>query len=99
MKFEVVVTQRAERELHAAADRIAKRAPETAARWFSGFVAALLSLEQSPRRYGRAREQKRFPCEVRQLLYGRRRSHRLHDSREQGRRPDHPAYGAERPQA
>lgn len=76
MKYEVVVTRRAERELHAAADRIAKVAPEAAERWFNGFVNALLALEQSPRRYGRAREQQRFPCEVRQLLHGRKRSHR-----------------------
>jgi plasmid stabilization system protein ParE len=55
---------------------MAQSLAQAAERWFNGFVKTLVALETSPRRYGRAREQRRFPCELRQLLYGTRRSHR-----------------------
>ncbi len=76
MTFDVLVTERAERELNEAADWIAGDAPETSENWFNGFVAAIVSLGEHPERCGLARENDRFPFDLRQLLYGRRRNHR-----------------------
>jgi plasmid stabilization system protein ParE len=55
MKYQVLVTERAKRELDEAASWISKRAPEAAARWFHGFVTALLTLKTNPERCGFAR--------------------------------------------
>ena len=76
MSFDVLVTERAEQELNQAADWIARDAPDTAEKWFNGFVEALDSLGEHPERCGLARENGRFPFDLRQLLYGRRRNHR-----------------------
>ncbi|MBI1899865.1 MAG: type II toxin-antitoxin system RelE/ParE family toxin [Planctomycetia bacterium] len=76
MSFRVRVTARATRELNAAADWIARSAPRTAERWFNGFVRAIYSLRNRPRRCGLARENGRFPYELRQLLYGKGRRYR-----------------------
>jgi plasmid stabilization system protein ParE len=76
MTYHVLVTTRAERELNQATDWIAKNAPDTAERWFRGFVKAILTLEENPERCALARENPEFPFELRQLLYGRRRSYR-----------------------
>ena len=76
MTFEVLVTERAEQELNQAADWIARDAPDTAEKWFNGFVEAIVSLSEHPERCGLARENDRFPFDLRQLLYGRRRNHR-----------------------
>ena len=77
MSYGVRLTERAERDLNAAADWIAERAPETAERWFSGFVDALLTLRDNPYRCRLARETDAFPFELRQFLYGRRRNYRV----------------------
>ncbi len=69
MKYDVVILSRAERELKAAADQIARQAPDAADRWFNGFVEALLSLEKNPGRCSLAPEGSRFSCEVRQFFY------------------------------
>lgn len=45
-------------------------------RWFNGFCKAILSLRANSWRCGLTRESARFPYELRQLLYGRKRSHR-----------------------
>ena len=76
MKYEVLVTGRAEHQLNEAADWIAKSSPLAAERWFNGFVDALLTLGENPERCSLAHESQRFPYELRQLLYGRRRTYR-----------------------
>lgn len=70
MSFNVLVTERAERELNQTADWIARDAPDTANRWFNGFVTSIVSLADNPQRCGVARENHRFAFELRQLLYG-----------------------------
>jgi len=85
MSFDVLVTERAAQELNRAADWIAGDAPDTSEKWFNDFVEALVSLGEHPERCGLARENDHFPFDLRQLLYGRRRSHRAlftirHDS-------------------
>ena len=76
MRYDVLITNRAERQLNEAADWIARSAPVAADRWFNGFVAAMLGLENNPERCGLAHESPNFPYELRQLLYGRRRNYR-----------------------
>ena len=76
MKYEVVLTDRAEHELRAAADWIALSAPETASKWFNRFAAALIRIGDNPYRCAVASESKRFPYEVRQMTFGRRRTYR-----------------------
>ncbi|MEX2172133.1 MAG: type II toxin-antitoxin system RelE/ParE family toxin [Pirellulales bacterium] len=74
--YRVELTPRAECELDEAANWIASSAPETAQRWYWGFISAMESLASYPRRCGLATEQSEFPYELRQLLYGRSRSYR-----------------------
>jgi plasmid stabilization system protein ParE len=79
MKYRVVLTSRAERQLYQAALWWAEnRDAGQAARWIEGFEAVLGSLSENPERHGVAREDSLFPFPVRQLLYGlgKRPSHR-----------------------
>jgi plasmid stabilization system protein ParE len=76
MSFRVEVSDRAARELREAAEWIAKDNPQAAERWFQGFVEALESLGKNPRICGYAQEHRKFPFELRQLLYGRRKTYR-----------------------
>lgn len=76
MKYEVYITARAERQLKAAADHIASKAPQAALRWYQGFVKSILQIGENPNRFGVIRERQSFPSELRQLLYGRRRNYR-----------------------
>lgn len=76
MTYQVLLLARAERDLDEVTDWIARNAPQTAGRWFDGFVAALASLRENPRRCGLARENDAFPFELRRLLYGRHRNYR-----------------------
>jgi len=79
MKYEVVLTEQAERSLHAAYRWYDSRSAEAAGRWYDGIVRAMTSLEQSPERCPLARENDRFPVELRQLNYGsgKRLTHRI----------------------
>jgi plasmid stabilization system protein ParE len=76
MRYDVLITSRAERELHELAEWIATKAPVAAARWYRGFVQVILKLGDNPFRCAVARESPRFPFEIRELLYGRRRNYR-----------------------
>jgi plasmid stabilization system protein ParE len=76
MSYVVIITRQAARELDLAANWIAKQAPVAAARWYNGFVAAILRLNNNPRRCALAHEHRDFPYELRELLYGRRRNYR-----------------------
>ena len=76
MTYQVMLTQRAARDLEEAYRWIAERAPETAARWYNGFVDALATLSSHPERCALAPESRVFPTEVRQLLHGRRLTYR-----------------------
>ena len=80
MTYRVIVTRRAERDMHDAAEWWStNRSPEQANRWLSGIERHLRSLAQTPRRCAAAAESDRFPFELRELHYGpgRRSTHRL----------------------
>lgn len=78
MDYEIVLSRQAERELNEAADWIAEQSANTAIadKWFNGFIDTLMSLNRMPQRCGFAREFRRFPCELRQVIYGRNRTYR-----------------------
>ncbi len=69
MTFRIRYTERALSELHAATNWIANRAPETAERWFDGFVATIRKLQINPQLYPFAPENKSVAFEIRQTLY------------------------------
>ncbi len=79
MTYEVFVTDKASRQLEAAARWWAQnRSVEQAQRWYDGFVAAIRSLARNPQRFPLAPESDAFPIEIRQLAYGlgRKKTHR-----------------------
>lgn len=76
MDFEVLVTQRAERDLAEARTYISRYAPETAQRWYVEFLAALQNLQKNPHTYPLAPEGKDLGIELRQYLH-RTRSGRV----------------------
>jgi len=71
MKYEVLITRRAQREAQANHDWWAEhRSAEQAARWYEEFLKATLSLESEPARFVLAAENDRFPYEIRQRNFG-----------------------------
>jgi plasmid stabilization system protein ParE len=76
MSYKVILNDRAEQQLEDAYQWYAERSPGAAAAWYNGFVDSLNSLRENPDRCSLARENASFPVEVRQLLYGRRRTWR-----------------------
>ena len=76
MTYQVVLTDRAARDLDEAYRWCAERAPEAAVGWYNGFIDALNSLVSNPERCPVAAEGRKLSIEIRQLLYGRRRSYR-----------------------
>ena len=76
MTYPVVLTDRAAKDLDEAYRWCAEQAPETALRWYNGFIEALEGLSGNPERCPIAAETRKLALEIRQLLYGRRRSYR-----------------------
>lgn len=76
MAFEVVVTERAQRDLNDARAYIARHAPETAERWYVEFLRALLKIGETPYSFSIAEESTEFPFELRQYFH-RTRSGRV----------------------
>jgi plasmid stabilization system protein ParE len=80
MNCEVVLTDRAARELEEATDWYVQRAQseEIGRRWHEGFVALIEGLCDSPERHPLAPESDLFPIELREVHYGsgRRKTHR-----------------------
>jgi plasmid stabilization system protein ParE len=69
MTYELVYSDRAKRDLNATTDAIAEQAPETAERWFSGFVGALETLTRDAAVFGLAPESDNCSIELRQFIY------------------------------
>lgn len=72
MKYRVRIETRATRDIDAASGWIAGHSSEAAERWFDAIEAEIVSLEHFPKRCPRAREDRLFPYELWQLVYGRR---------------------------
>jgi plasmid stabilization system protein ParE len=69
MAYQLRYTATAATELRAATDWIAERAPETAERWFEGFVELLATLRVNALAHGLAPEDSLVTVEVRQIIY------------------------------
>ena len=69
MTYDVVYTARAKRDLQRATEAIARNAPETAQRWFDGFVATFQTLSTDATVYSLAPENEQCSVEARQILY------------------------------
>jgi plasmid stabilization system protein ParE len=79
MSYTVVVTEPAEEELLAAYQWWAThRSAEQAGRWYNGILDAIGTLAENPERCPIAREDGKFPVELRELHFGlgTRPSHR-----------------------
>jgi len=79
MRYRVLMTERAKRDLDSACVWWAEnRSREQARRWYIGFATAIRSLTRNPQRHPRAPESDGLSFELRQLRYGlgRRRTHR-----------------------
>jgi plasmid stabilization system protein ParE len=73
MAFRVETSAEAELDAATILDwLIAQHAGEAGLRWFLALENAIASLSNFPERCGLAPENKSFPFEVRQLLYGRK---------------------------
>ena len=67
MKYRVIFTERAERELEQAAEWWAEhRSVDQARRWYAGFSDVIASLAQNPERCPFAPENGRFPYDIRE---------------------------------
>jgi len=72
--YSVVVSATAKQNLRDAYAWAARQAPETAAKWLERFYQALQTLATNPERCSIAPEATLLGREVRQFLFGRRRS-------------------------
>ena len=72
MAFRVKQTSEADQDLDGILEwLVEQQAGEAGFQWFHKLKEALLSLSEMPHRYSLAPENKGFPFEVRQLIYGR----------------------------
>jgi plasmid stabilization system protein ParE len=79
MKYDVVLTDEARQNIRSIVAWYSNQSPAAANRWYDGLVEKLASLTEKPDRCTFARENSRFPIELRQLNYGsgRRLTHRI----------------------
>ena len=70
--YQLIIQPNAMEELDAAYEWLRSRAPEAAAKWFNGFVAALEQLRTSPESFGSVLDVRGLPYPIRELLYGKR---------------------------
>ena len=75
MTFNLVYTSRARRDINEATDYIAKHAPDTAKRWFTGFTEALSTLRERALVHGLAPEDLHVEPEIRQIIYRTKSRH------------------------
>lgn len=70
MRFRVVISARAERDLHEIVAYLSGRSALAAERWIEAFEGAVGSLAEMPRRFPRAVEGEGLVFEVRQTMVG-----------------------------
>lgn len=74
MNYRVIVSPNAKSDLRGYFLNAAEHAPRTAERWLGRFENALASLSTNPERCALAPENDAVDAEIRQLLFGKRRS-------------------------
>ncbi|MBW3625799.1 MAG: type II toxin-antitoxin system RelE/ParE family toxin [Armatimonadetes bacterium] len=70
MTYRIEFTDVADKEIHEILFWMIGRSPERAGRWQEGLEESVYSLSEHPRRCALAPEDKAFPVEIRQKLYG-----------------------------
>jgi len=73
MKYKVIVTESAARELDEAYDWLAARTTEHAPAWYNGLLDAILSLQDMPGRCPLCPNREETDRKTRQLIYGDKR--------------------------
>lgn len=74
MKFRITLTERADREIKEAYLWISERAPMAASNWREEIIARIMTLEDTALSNRLAPENGKVAYEIRQLLFGKRRS-------------------------
>jgi len=74
MAFRVVFRPRAQLDIAATVAWLARTSPAAAARWRTGLLRIVESLETEPNRYPAAAEAADLGVDLRELLHGRRRN-------------------------
>lgn len=72
MIYRVILSRRAVNDLDESYLWAVRHAPFTAAAWRARFYDKLQTLTKNPQRCGFARENRKVPIEIRQLLFGKR---------------------------
>ena len=71
MKYRIVITPEAERDLRTAYQYIRNHAPKAARTWIKGARQTIKSLQQNPERGHLAPESTSFQEPIREIVYGR----------------------------
>ena len=75
MTYRIAIEATAEREIRAVVRwKTHNASPTIAARWYNGLLKKIGTLRTHPTRCPIAAEDEKFPIEIRELLYGRRRN-------------------------
>jgi plasmid stabilization system protein ParE len=75
MTYRIAVEATAEHEIRAIVRwKTQNASPTVAARWYNGLLKKVATLRNYPARCPIAAENDKFPIEIRELLYGRRRN-------------------------
>jgi plasmid stabilization system protein ParE len=74
LKYRLRITARAMGDADEAYAWIAERSPTQAERWYQGLFQQIETLTSQPTRCPRAAESDKFPEEIRELLYGKRKN-------------------------
>jgi plasmid stabilization system protein ParE len=75
MTYHVIIEPTAQREIRLAVRWISEhQSPTAAAKWYNGLIKKASTLKTHPTRCPVAAENDRFPEEIRELLYGKRRN-------------------------
>lgn len=69
MRYTIVLTARAIRDLDVARSFLRQLAPETAEKWYVGFLESLAKLESQPELWPHAPENAQFSYELRHFFY------------------------------
>ncbi len=75
MTYRIAIEATAEREIRAIVRwKTQNASPTVAGRWYNGLLKQVATLRNHPTRCPIAAENDKFPIEIRELLYGRRRN-------------------------
>jgi plasmid stabilization system protein ParE len=73
MAYHVHITDKALAEIDETLGWYAERSMAAAVRWYIKLKEAIRSLEDNPEQWGLAAESEWYPCELHEMLYGKKR--------------------------